>query len=67
MAYVIEGWPGVTAVPVGNFIDLEFPEPKFSVYEDRKHAWVDILGEVTRGTSEDAAKQPSLDVLGKKD
>lgn len=67
MAYEIEGWPGVTAVPVGNFSDLDFPAPKFSVYEDRKHAWVEILGGVKRTTSEAATQQPSLDVLGKKD
>ena len=28
------------AVPVGAFADPSFPEPKFSVYEVRKHSWV---------------------------
>jgi hypothetical protein len=45
VAYVIEGWPGVTAIPLGAFADPEFPQPTFSVYEQRKHAWVKILGE----------------------
>jgi hypothetical protein len=45
VAYVIEGWPGVIAVPIGAFADPEFPAPKFSVYEHRKHAWVAVLGE----------------------
>lgn len=45
LAYVIEGWPGVTAIPVGAFADPEFPRPRFSVYEHRKHAWADILGD----------------------
>jgi hypothetical protein len=45
MAYVIESWPGVTAVPVGNFADPAFPEPRHSVYEHRKHPWVEIRGE----------------------
>ena len=44
MAYVIEGWPGVTAVPVGNFADSEFPAPRYSVYEHRKFDWVEITG-----------------------
>ena len=44
VAYVIQGWPGVTAVPVGAFADPEFPAPKFSVYEHRKHAWTAVLG-----------------------
>ena len=33
IAYIIEGWPGVVAVPVGAFADPTFPAPKFSVYE----------------------------------
>jgi hypothetical protein len=45
VAYVIEGWPGLTAVPLGAFADPEFPAPRFSVYEHRKHAWVAILGD----------------------
>lgn len=45
VAYVIEGWPGVTAVPVGAFADPTFPAPRFSVYEDRKHTWTAVLGE----------------------
>jgi len=44
MAYAIEDWPGVTAVPVGNFADPDFPAPRHSVYEHRKHAWVAITG-----------------------
>jgi hypothetical protein len=43
--YVIEGWPGVTAVPVGNFADPGFPPPRFSVYEHRRHAWAEIRGD----------------------
>jgi hypothetical protein len=45
VAYVIEGWPGVVAVPVGAFADPSFPAPKFSVYEHRKYPWVAVLGE----------------------
>lgn len=42
LAFVIEGWPGVTAIPVGAFADPDFPPPRFSVYEHRKHPWVEI-------------------------
>ena len=59
MAYVIESWPGVTAVPVGNFADPEFPPPRFSVYENRKHAWVEILGDdVEHSSTPSAIRRP---------
>lgn len=45
VSYTIDSWPGVTAVPVGAFADPDFPAPKFSVYENRKHHWVEISGE----------------------
>jgi hypothetical protein len=51
VAYVIEGWPGVTAVPVGAFADPDFPSPGFSVYEHRKHSWTCVLGEDVEHTS----------------
>lgn len=45
VAYVSEGMPGVTAVPVGAFADSGFPPPNFSVYEERKHPWVAVQGD----------------------
>lgn len=45
IAYVIESWPGVVAVPLGAFADPGFPPPRFSVYEERKHPWTAVLGE----------------------
>ena len=45
VAYALEGWPGVTAVPVGAFADPEFPPPHVSVYEHRKHPWTIVLGD----------------------
>ncbi len=45
LAYIIEGWPGVIAIPVGAFADPNFPPPRFSVYEHRKHGWVEIGGD----------------------
>jgi hypothetical protein len=40
--YGIESWEGSIAIPVGAFADPAFPAPTFSVYEQRKHAWVGI-------------------------
>lgn len=63
LAYEIEGWPGVTAVPLGAFAGTDMPAPAFSVYEDRKHDWVEITGDVARSTSASAARRPGLDLL----
>ena len=38
--YSLNTAPDTIAVPVGAFADPTFPEPKFSVYESRKHSWV---------------------------
>jgi hypothetical protein len=38
-------FPDLIAIPVGAFADPEFPAPKFSVWEARKHDWVAILGD----------------------
>lgn len=37
--------PDAIAVPVGLFTDPDFPPPKFSVWEARKHPWVTIPGD----------------------
>ena len=37
--------PEAVAVPVGAFADPDFPPPRFSVWEARKHSWVAIPGE----------------------
>jgi hypothetical protein len=34
--------PEVIAVAVGNFADPHFPKPRHSVYEERRHPWVNI-------------------------
>lgn len=68
VAYVIEGWPGVTAVPLGAFADPDFPAPRHSVYEDRKHAWVELVGaDIAHSTSTSAERRPGLDLLTPKD
>jgi len=40
--YDIAEMPGFIAVPIGAFADPAFPAPTVSVYEERKHAWVDV-------------------------
>jgi len=52
LAYVIEGWPGVTAIPVGAFADPNFPKPLFSVYEHRMHPWAVVLGDRVEHSSD---------------
>ena len=40
--YEIPAMPGMVAVPVGAFGDPTFPPPVFSVWEERRHAWVSV-------------------------
>ena len=39
------GMPELIAVAIGAFADPDFPAPYFSVWEQRKHAWVTITGD----------------------
>ena len=34
--------PGFIAVPVGAFADPDFPAPRISVWEERRHPWVEV-------------------------
>lgn len=45
VAYAIDIMPGLTAIAIGAFADPDFPAPGFSMYESRKHRWVEILGD----------------------
>lgn len=45
LCYVLDSMEGVTAVTIGAFADPQFPPPNYSVFEDRKHKWVEIVGE----------------------
>ena len=45
--YVIEGkFDGLVAIPLGAFDDPYFARPQFSVWEKRKHDWVEVVGDV---------------------
>ena len=37
--------PEFVAVAIGAFADPDFPQPDYTVYENRKHAWVEIVGD----------------------
>jgi len=44
--YMVENkFDGLIAIPLGAFDDPYFVSPKFSVWEDRKNDWVEILGD----------------------
>jgi hypothetical protein len=44
--YEINGkFDGLVAIPLGAFDDPYFLSPKFSVWEERKHDWVAIVGD----------------------
>ena len=61
VAYTNENFPGAVAVPVGGFADPDFPPPKFSVYENRKHDWVEIIGDdIDRSSTPSSVRQPGL-------
>jgi hypothetical protein len=45
LAYTIDAMPGLTAIAVGAFADPSFPAPAYSVYENRKHKWLDLVGD----------------------
>jgi hypothetical protein len=47
IAYSIDTWPGITAVPLGAFADGSFSDAAYSIYERNKHAWVTIAADGT--------------------
>jgi hypothetical protein len=38
--YALDAVPGFIAVPIGAFADPQFPAPRISIYEERRHEWV---------------------------
>ena len=43
--FMTQHMPGMVAIPVGAFDDPYWASPRFSVWEERKHDWVEIIGE----------------------
>jgi hypothetical protein len=46
--YVVGSAPDLVAIPVGAFADPDFPAPRISVWESRRHPWVLVAPEVER-------------------
>jgi hypothetical protein len=46
--YTQEGREDMVAVPVGAFADPGFPSPSVSVYQRRKHSWVQLPAKLTQ-------------------
>lgn len=47
--YRIEYFPDLIAIPLGAFDDPHAFTPEFSVWESRKHEWLNITGDVEHG------------------
>jgi hypothetical protein len=43
--YEIERRPGMITIPAGAFADPNFPEPRASVFGERKHHWIELRTE----------------------
>ena len=48
--YKFPAMPEMIAVPVGAFADPDFPAPIRSIYESRKHPWVELPGGIEHET-----------------
>lgn len=46
--YRMEWNPAAVAIPVGAFADPDFPPPRVSVYNGRRHAWVRLPDDIER-------------------
>jgi hypothetical protein len=54
--YENEGLPDVVAIPVGAFADPDFPIPERSIFEGRRHLWVEVIGTGIRHYLNDEAE-----------
>ena len=48
--YQLEADMKVIAIPIGAFADPQFPKPGYSVYEARRHDWVQIPADSERSS-----------------
>jgi hypothetical protein len=44
--YRLESIPDAVAVPIGAFADPNFPPPRISIWEARRHPWVTLPADV---------------------
>ena len=62
-ALQIDGkFDGLVAIPLGAFDDPYFLQPRFSVWEKRKHDWVDIVGDEVEHSALTRSAAPRLAV-----
>lgn len=47
IAYAIDAWPDVVAIPLGSFESGEFPDPAYSIYERQRRPWVTVAADGT--------------------
>ncbi|NSY14820.1 GFA family protein [Agrobacterium vitis] len=52
VVYENEDLPNMVAIPVGAFADPGFPFPQRSIFESRKHGWVEITDAALRHHAE---------------
>lgn len=43
-----EAMPDLIGIPVGAFADPAFPAPALSIFEHRRHPWIEIVGDGVR-------------------
>jgi hypothetical protein len=43
--WTLDGFPDIVAVAIGGFADRDFPTPRISGYERRRHPWVIVPDE----------------------
>ncbi len=46
--YLMDAMSDFIAVPIGAFADPDFPPPMISMYDDRRHRWLDLPAEMPR-------------------
>ena len=46
--YTLAAVPEVVAVPIGAFADPTFPPPRISIYESRRHPWLETTAKLER-------------------
>jgi hypothetical protein len=46
IGWVNAAYPETMAVPLGAFADPDFTTPGISIFEERKHKWVEITGDI---------------------
>lgn len=44
--YTIEGMEDFIGIPVGAFADPGFPPPMVALYDERRHGWVTLSGDI---------------------